>query len=163
MKSLVVFYSLEGHTKFIANLIAGELKCDLLELQPQKEIPKTGFRKFFWGGKSAIFKEKPSLKNKIPNLEQYDTIFIGTPIWAGTYAPPINTFISDNEIKQKNIAFFASHGGGGAKKCFMKLQDVLKDNNIVGAIDFVDPKNDDEEKKSEIKKWINDVIIPKLN
>ncbi|MFL0250968.1 flavodoxin family protein [Clostridium neuense] len=163
MKALVVFYSLEGHTKFIASVIAKELKCDLLELQPEKEIPKTGFKKFFWGGKSAIFKEKPSLKNKIPDLEQYDTIFLGTPIWAGTYAPPINTFISDNEIKQKNIAFFACHSGGGAKKCFGRLQDFLKDNNIVGSIDFIDPKSDDEEKKSEIKNWLNDIIMTKLN
>ncbi len=106
MKSLIVFYSLEGHTKSIADIIQKELNCDLLELKPEKEIPKTGIRKFFWGGgKSAIFNEKPTLKNQIPNLNGYDAIFIGTPIWAGKYTPAINTFISQNKIKGKNIGF----------------------------------------------------------
>jgi len=46
MKSLIVFYSLEGHTKFISNIIAEELDCDLLQLKPEKEIPETGIGMF---------------------------------------------------------------------------------------------------------------------
>lgn len=157
MKTLVVFYSLEGHTKFIANIITEGLNCDLLELKPEKEIPKTGFKKFLWGGKSAIFKEKPTLLNEIPNLQQYDTILIGTPIWAGTYAPPINTFISESEIKGKRIAFFACHGGGGAKKCFDKLEVVFKENTILGTIEFVDGKDDENQKRTKIKEWLKNV------
>lgn len=161
MKSLIVFYSLEGHTKFIANIIAEELQCDLLELKPEKEIPKTGFRKFFWGGKSAIFKEKPTLQNKIPNLKEYDTILIGTPIWASTYAPSVNTFVSDNEIKQKKICFFACHGGGGAKKCFKKLEGVLAGNIILGTIDFIDSNDDEKEKRDKVKSWLASIKISK--
>ena len=161
MKSLIVFYSLEGHTKFIANIIAEELQCDLLELKPEKEIPKTGFRKFFWGGKSAIFKEKPTLQNKIPNLKEYDTILIGTPIWASTYAPPVNTFVSDNEIKQKKFCFFACHGGGGAKKCFKKLEGVLAGNIILGTIDFIDSNDDEKEKRDKVKSWLASIKISK--
>lgn len=153
MKGLVVFYSLGGHTKLIADIIAKELKCDLLELKPVKEYPKKGFAKYLWGGMSVILSKKPSLKNKIPNLNEYDTIFIGTPIWAGTYAPPINTFISETEISQKKVVFFACHGGGGAKKCFDKLEVVLKDNTMLGSIDFVD-SNDEIEKRNKLKEWI---------
>lgn len=157
MKDLVVFYSLEGHTKFIANLICEELDCDLLELKPEKEIPKSGFKKFLWGGKSAIFKEKPVLKNENPDLSQYDTIFIGTPVWAGTYTPPLNTFIYNNEIKGKKLAFFICHGGGGASKCISKLREALKDNELIGEIDFVDPTSADKEIKLKIKKWIEEL------
>ncbi|WP_251859879.1 flavodoxin [Clostridium sp. Marseille-Q2269] len=163
MKSLIVFYSLEGHTKSIANIIKGELDCDLLQLEPEKEIPKKGFRKFFWGGKSALFNEKPSLINKSPDLDKYHTIFIGTPIWAGRYAPPINTFISENKITGKNIAIFACHAGGGAKKCFDKLEDMLKGNNILGTTDFVDSKDDEKERVSKTKEWLNTCIMPNIN
>lgn len=156
MKGLVVFYSLEGHTKFIADTIAKELKCDLLELKPEKEFPKSKFRKYIWGGKSVVFNEKPKLKNEIPDLDKYDTIIIGTPIWASTYAPPINTFISENEISGKNLAFFACHAGGGAKKCFDKLEGVLKGNNIIGAIDFSDA-NGQGEKSEKLKEWISSI------
>ncbi|MDS1003481.1 flavodoxin [Clostridium sporogenes] len=158
MKSLVVFYSLEGHTKSIADIIRKELNCDLLELKPEKEIPKTGIRKFFWGGKSVIFNEKPTLKNQIPNLNEYDAIFIGTPIWAGKYTPAINTFISQNKIKGKNIGFFACHGGGGAKKCFQKLEDILKDNTIIGSIDFIDSE-DETERKDKVKHWLSNIVL----
>lgn len=157
MRDLVVFYSLEGHTKFIANLICEELNCDLLELEPEKKIPKSGFKKFLWGGKSAIFKEKPILKNQNPDLSQYDTIFIGTPVWAGTYTPPLNTFICDNEIKDKKLAFFICHGGGGASKCISKLKEALKGNEIIGEIDFVNPTNDKGEFKIKVRKWLDEL------
>ncbi|MBW5459256.1 MULTISPECIES: flavodoxin family protein [Clostridium] len=158
MKSLIVFYSLEGHTKFIADIIREELDCNLLQLKPEKEITKRGIGKFFFGGKSAIFNEKPSLKNQIPNLNEYDTIFIGTPIWAGRYTPAINTFVSENKIKEKNVAFFACHGGGGAKKCFDKLEQVLNDNTILGTIDFVDSQ-DEIEKREKVKQWLSSIKI----
>lgn len=158
MKALVVFYSLEGHTEAIANIIKNELKCDLLELKPEKEIPKKGLKKFLWGGKSVLFKEKPTLTNSIPNLEQYETIIIGTPIWAGIYAPPINTFISENKIKEKKVAFFACHGGGGAKKCFNKLEDILKENIILGNIEFSE-KEEKNQHKIKVQTWLKDIKI----
>lgn len=162
MKALVVFYSLEGNTKFIAGTIARELNCDSLELRPEKEFPKSKFRKYIWGGKSVVFHEKPKLKNKISCLDNYDTVFIGTPIWASTYTPPINTFISENKISGKNIAFFACHAGGGAKKCFDKLEGELKGNTILGSIDFNDSSSDSE-KREKLKEWISSIIRPKLN
>lgn len=158
MKSLVVFYSLEEHTKSIANIIAKELNGELLELKPEKEIPKNGFKKFLWGGKSAVFKDRPKLQNEIPDLDSYDTIIIGTPIWAGTYTPAINTFISDNKIKGKKLGFFACHGGGGAKKCFEKLRGILSENTILGTIDFADSE-EDEEKIKKVNNWISNFII----
>lgn len=159
MKSLVVFYSLEDHTKLIADILSKELGCDLLELKPEKEFPKTGLKKYFWGGKSALSKEKPNLQNSLPDLKEYDTIFIGTPIWAGTYTPAINTFISDTAIHEKNIALFACHAGGGAKKCFDQLKLELKDNLFLGTIDFKNPAEADKEKLThDIKEWLSNII-----
>lgn len=157
MKGLVVFYSLEGHTKFIAESIAKELKYDLLELKPVKEYPQKGLSKYFWGGMSVMLSKKPDLNNKIPNLNEYDTILIGTPVWAGSYAPPINTFLSENEINQKKVAFFACHGGGGAKKCFDKLEDSLKGNTVLGSIDFAD-SNNEIEKRNKLMEWLEKKI-----
>ncbi|OOM81307.1 flavodoxin [Clostridium sp. BL-8] len=157
MKGLVVFYSLEEHTKFIADMIAEELKCELLELKPVEEYPKNGIKKYWFGGMGALFKKQPALKNKIQDLSEYDTIFIGTPVWAGTYAPPINTFISKNKIDHKNLAFFACHGGGGAQKCFEKLEAALKDNTILGKIEFADSSTESE-KRDKLKEWIRKII-----
>ena len=61
MKNLVVFYSLEGNTKFIASQIAKKVNADILELKTKKEYPNKGFKKYFWGGRSVLFNQKPEL------------------------------------------------------------------------------------------------------
>lgn len=141
MKSVIIYYSLEGNTEFTAKMIVERTGADIIKLRPEKEIPRKGFGKYFYGGKSVIFHEKPGLFNTELNVEDYDTIIIGTPIWAGGFASPINTFLSENIIKNKNIFLFATHRGGGAAKCFAKLTNRLAGNRIKGTADFVDPKN----------------------
>ena len=59
MKTLIVYYSLEGNTEFAAKTIASALGADMLKLEPVKAYPTSGFKKFFWGGKSAVMEEKP--------------------------------------------------------------------------------------------------------
>lgn len=159
MKAIVVYYSFEGNTKLIAELIVKETGAELLELKPEKEIPKGGFKKFFWGGKSVIFKDKPRLINTIPDLAPYDTIFIGTPIWAGSFTPPVNTFLSNTVISNKKLAFFACHSGGGADKCFEKLKNTLTGNTLIGTTAFTDPVNTEADSLNEkIKKWLESIL-----
>ncbi len=140
MKILVIYFSFEGNTKFIAEQISKSTNADIIELKISKQYPTNGFRKFFWGGKSVIFGERPALINAPIPLEKYETIMIGTPVWAGTFSPPIKSFISQYDIRGKKIALFASHGGGGAKKCFDKLKNALPGNQFIGQIDFVEPE-----------------------
>jgi flavodoxin len=158
MNTLVVFYSLEGNTKIIADILAEELDSDCIELKPDKEIPKGGLTKFFWGGKSVLFHEKPKLVNDLPDLSGYDTIFIGTPIWASSFSPPIASFLEQVTIKDKQLAFFACHAGGGADKCFDKLAATLNDNTVIGTISFADPSKEEKEKvKSQVKRWLHEI------
>lgn len=144
MKTLVIYYSLEGNTKFISETIAKELNADIIELETVKSFPSSGFKKYVWGGKSVVLKEKPELKNDNINLNEYDNIVIGTPIWAGTYAAPFNTFINQYKFSGKKVGLFACHAGGGAEKCFKMFKDSLSENTFVGEIDFVDPLKKDK-------------------
>lgn len=158
MNTLVVFYSLEGSTKIVADILAEELDADYIELKPDKEIPKGGLTKFIWGGKSVMFHEKPKLLNDIPDIDKYDTIFIGTPIWASSYAPPIASFINSVSIKDKKIALFACHLGGGTQKCFDKLTTELAGNTIIGTLSLTDPSKDDKDKlKAQVKRWLHEI------
>ena len=58
MNTAVVYYSMSGNTAYAAKKIAAELGADLIEIKPEKQYPDKGFRKFFWGGKSAVMAEK---------------------------------------------------------------------------------------------------------
>jgi len=152
MKSaLVVYFSFEGNTKLIAEKIGETLNADVIELKTSKKYPTEGIGKFFWGGKSVVFGDKPTLTNESIDLSHYDTIIIGTPVWAGSFAPPIRSFVNDYKIVNKKIAIFASHGGGGAAKCFAKLKEALPENKFVGEIAFVEPKKNPESIDSAAK------------
>lgn len=140
MKTLIVYYSLEGNTDLIANKIKEHLNSDIVRLIPKKDVPTGGFKKYFWGGKSAMFGDKPELEEYKAAIAGYDVIIIGTPVWAGTFAPAVGTFLAENQIKGKTIYLFACHGGGGAQKCFNKLEEKLVGNIIKDNIEFEEPK-----------------------
>ena len=153
MRVKVVFYSLEGNTKLIANEIAKSLNGDIVELKPKKHYANSGFKKFLWGGKSALMKETPELESYDNNLD-YDLIIIGTPVWAGSFAPPIRTFIKDNSLEDKKVAMFACHAGGGAKGCFEKFKKLNEKCEIINTIDFIDPlKKDTSSNVDKAIKW----------
>lgn len=159
MSTLVVYFSFTGSTKFIAEKIAETMTADIAQLKTSKEYPAEGFKKYFFGGKSVIFGEKPDLVNEPIDWNRYDTIIIGTPVWAGSFAPPIKSFISQYKIRGKRIALFASHGGGGAKKCFAKLKKELSGNEFICEIDFVEPKKNREENTSKAVKWARSIAV----
>ena len=157
MKAAVIYYSLEGNTEFIAKAIAQEANTELIQIKTKKEYPKKGFMKFFVGGKSVLFHEKPELLNKSFDLKEFDTLIIGSPIWVGTYAPAIHSFLSNNDIKNKTIYLFACHGGGGADKYYAKMKERLQGNIVAGTIDFIEPlKGNQEEIKTKLAKFIKD-------
>lgn len=159
MKSLVVYYSLGGSTQLIASIISQKIDVDILEIKSAREIPKKGFMKYFLGGKSVIFKEKPRLLNDKIDLDEYDTIFIGTPVWAGSYSSPIASFISKNSVKGKNIALFACHSGGGADKCFERLESAMPGNEFIGNSSYNLPlKVRFEDIVDQVYSWIDSVV-----
>ncbi|MCQ4937179.1 MULTISPECIES: flavodoxin family protein [Anaerotignum] len=157
MRTLVVFFSFEGNTKLVGEAIAKTMDADIVELKTSKQYPTEGFGKFFWGGKSVLFGETPELINEKIDVSKYDTVIIGTPIWAGSFAPPIKSFISQYQMKGKRIALFACHGGGGAKKCFSKLKEAFPENKFIGEIAFVEPKKNTEESSNEAVKWASEL------
>ena len=62
MKTAIVFYSMSGNTAMTAEKLAEALSADLIEIRPQHAYPDKGFRKFLWGGKSAVMAETPELE-----------------------------------------------------------------------------------------------------
>lgn len=158
MKALVVFYSFEGNTKLIAENIAKIVNADILELKPKKEIKSKGFMKYFWGGKAAIMKTKPELFPIEKNPQNYDILFIGTPVWAFTYAPPLNTFFSTSPVSNKKIVLFCCHGGGKGR-IFDKMKKALKGNQILSEIDFHDPlKKNTDMQIQRAREWAENII-----
>ncbi|MBP5163854.1 MAG: flavodoxin [Lachnospiraceae bacterium] len=143
MKSLIVYYSLEGNTEYAADIISEETGADVLRLEPEKAYHDKGFAKFFWGGKSAVMAEKPKLQAYDVDLSEYGRIIFGFPVWASTFAPPIRTFVDENReaLKEKRIAAFACQSGSGADKAFAKLLKLIGKESYMATAVFIDPKD----------------------
>lgn len=154
MKTLVVFYSLDGNTEFMAGILAKKLQADLVKLQLKKPYAVEGFKKFFLLGMRAVFKSKPKLANETIDISRYDNIVIGTPVWAGSQSTPINSFIKQYKFSDKKVALFVCSGGPDVEKCFAKMKKALGENDFVGEIDFVEPiKNGKDEAASKAEQW----------
>ena len=146
MKTAVVFYSMSGNTAAAAKKIADGINADLIEIKPEKAFPDKGFKKFLWGGKSAMMAETPKLLPYTFDPERYDQIVIGFPVWASNVAPPIRTFTTENKeaIQEKKIAAFACQGGTGAEKAFKRLLDCLGQDAFSATMILNDPKPQNE-------------------
>ena len=98
--------------------------------------------------------KNPELEEYNIDLSKYDNIIIGLPCWFGTYAPPINTFLSDNKMKNKNIYLLVCNGGN-LRNTWKNYEEILKENNIVSKLDIVYPiKNGIEAAKKRTNEWI---------
>lgn len=154
MKSIVVYYSLEGNTKYVGDKIAEIMDADLLRLEPVKPFPTGKISKFFWGGRSAVFGQKPKLKPYEFNKDNYDIIIIGTPVWAGRFTPPIKTFISENDLSEKDIGAYVCNAGGSTEKCFRGLKKDLGVSNILGTLCLIEPgKNQSRDNIRKIEEF----------
>ena len=143
MKTVIVYYSMGGNTDFAAREIAARLGgAALLRLEPVKAYPDSGFRKFLWGGKSAVMAETPKLRpyDFPADCEQ---VVLGFPVWASNLAPPLRTFVRDNAgaLRGKRLAAFACQGGSGAEKALGRLRSALGVDSLRAELILIDPKD----------------------
>jgi flavodoxin len=157
VKALVIYYSHDGNTRLIAQAIAEAIGADTLELKPTKEVASEGFAKFLWGGAQVMMKRTPSLLPFDKQPQEYDLLFIGTPVWAWTYTPPLRTFFSTTDLTGKKIALFCSYAGN--KGTVLKdMKDALPGNSFVGEIDFVNPTGPETAASSQkASEWAKDI------
>jgi flavodoxin len=153
MKTLVVYYSYEGSSALIAGELKKAVAADLLEIKTEDEKVRSGFAKYFCGGRQVFTHARPKLKPWTVKIEDYDLIILGAPVWAGAPAPALQSFIEKANISGKKIALFLCHAGGPGK-ALAALKALLPGNTIVGEIDFQSPaKQDRETLVKRIKEW----------
>ncbi len=152
-KILVAYYSFEGYTESIAHVIAETLKADIMEIKPEKELKSKGFSKYVWGGAQVVMGTSPKLDKLEFDPNQYDLIFIGTPIWAGSFAPPIKAFIEGDAMKGKDVCYFYTHEGGAlnAEKKFKEIID--QNNHFISSLSVLHTKDGLELGQTQAISW----------
>lgn len=112
-KSLVVYYSWSGRAQGMAEAIGKQVGADVVVLVPEQPYPKD------YNACTAQAKDeinngyRPPIKPTGIDLAKYDVVYVGSPIWWGTIAPPVATFLASQTWTGKVVKPFTTHGGGG--------------------------------------------------
>lgn len=155
-KKLVIYYSFEGNTEFIAKTIAEATGSDLLQLRPVKELDVKGFMKYLWGGHQVFMKQSPLLVLFDKKPADYDVIFIGTPVWAWTYAPALRSFFNSVKLQGKKIALFCCSAGSPGQT-IGHMRQALTGNDIIGEMKFVEALAEKEKNSQKVRQWCKDL------
>lgn len=158
-KQLILFYSFEGSTKKVAEYLSKELNIPCEEIKPVNDLKSKGFIKYPMGGGQVVMKNKPELMPIKANLEEYDTIFLGSPIWAGSFTPAIRTLLETGILKGKKIAFFhTSMGGPGRANNKIKELVELDNELLIPIYGVANVKDKFEEIKDILSSWAKNII-----
>ena len=132
MKCAVVYFSWSpaGNTRFAAQTIAKKSGADIFEIKAEK--PYNGdFQKCCDEAKPECYGKtlRPIKPIEGLDLAKYDLVFVGTPNWWGTMAPPVRTWVSQNKdaLKGKSVCLFQTHGGGGMQRVGKEFAEVIGD------------------------------------
>lgn len=129
MKTLVAYFSVSGITANVAKLLAEAAGADLFEIKPA--VPYTNADLNWMDKKSRSTVEmqdkssRPAIAAPCSNLADYDTIFVGFPIWWYVAPTIINTFLESGDFSGKKIVLFATSGGSGFGKTAAALKKSL--------------------------------------
>lgn len=136
MKTLVAYFSCSGETKKVAIGISKLVNGDICEIEP--EIPYTS-KDLDWQDKksrSTIEMEdkdsRPKIKNKLDNMDEYSTIYLGFPIWWYVAPRIINTFLESYDLSNKKIVLFCTSGGSSIDNSYNELKKLYDLNLVCG-------------------------------
>lgn len=156
---LIAYFSRTGNTREMAQQIQKTTGGDLFEIVPLKPYPSA------YGACVDQAKEeinagyKPELKSKVDDISQYDIVFIGSPNWWSTVAPPVATFLSSYDLSGKTAIPFMTHGGGGSGHMVNDIKEFCLDSSVLDGLaingSWVSGSQD------EVNKWLRQIGIIK--
>jgi len=130
MKTAVVYYSWSGNTRFAAETIAKKAGADLFEIKAETPY-NNDFGKCCDEAKPECNGKKLRPIKPIEGLDlaKYDVVFVGSPNWWGTMAPPVRTWVTQSKdaLKGKTVCLFQTHGGGGMQRVGKDFAELIGD------------------------------------
>ena len=159
-KTLVVYYSATGNTKAVAEMIAEETNGDLFEIEPKDSYSDEDLD--WTDSNSRVAREYENederhvelVSSTVDNWEDYDTIFVGYPIWWGIAAWPVNTFIENNDFTDKTVVPFCTSASSGLGQSGELLAKEAGDGDWQEGQRFSSSTSN-----SEVQEWLNELGI----
>ena len=156
-KVLVIYYSLTGNTKSIAELIREKTGGDVFEIETVKKYPAD------YSGITAEAKreletgELPALKKSPPDMSSYDLILVGSPVWWYTVSTPVMRFLKQADFAGKKVSAFCTHEGG-VGKFSSHFKEQAKNAVVLEGLDLYRPRQAEEgEVDKALDLWLSEL------
>ena len=140
-----------GNTAMVASYIKDYLKADSFEIIPVNKYPDKYQECLDQATKEKNENARPEIQNKITNFDQYDTIFVGYPIWWGDLPMIMHTFFESYDFNGKKVIPFNTHEGSGDAGTYSTVQKDLPKANVTTdglALDGKTARSDDGKQKT---------------
>lgn len=150
MRAIIMYYSRSGNTEKLAKRIQQDVGCDILKIEPEQEygnyIASVG-RVMNERGKKVV----PAFITEIPDLSDYDVVFLGFPIWAQDVPAFVADFVQKCDIRGKIVIPFATYGMSNIQWTMKTLKELCRES------DMRLPFDQGVFKKQDYNRWMTQV------
>ena len=154
MKAIILYYSRSGITEKLAKRIKNELDCDILKVEVEDTYGNY-LSSCVRVIKENLSKTPPKVSTGIPNLDTYNIVLLGYPVWAQDVPSFFAEFVERCDLQGKTVVPFATFGGTGISWTMKTIKRICPESNVTL------PFNYGLVKKDNFNEWISSVI--KLN
>lgn len=158
-KTLIVYFSWGGNTRTVAKHIHDLIDGDIVEVETVIPYPDTYEEVTQIAPGELESDYRPELKTKIENMDEYDTLIVGTPIWGSHLTPAMKSFLASYNLSGKSIAPFCTHGGSGTAQSVNDIRSVSPNSTILGSLAVYGSQA--ENSRNDIEQWLRRIGIIK--
>ena len=155
-----VGYVNRGNTAVMADYIKELTGGDVFEIEPETPYPTDYQEMLQVSNHEAETNARPAIKNKLENLDQYDVVFIGSPIWRGNPPMIMRTFYEAYPgLADKTLVAFGTHGGSGISSCPRLIREYFPNAVQLESCGISGERIRDGQSKEEVRAWLQKIGI----
>ncbi|MDE6494514.1 MAG: NAD(P)H-dependent oxidoreductase [Bacteroidales bacterium] len=158
-RMLIVYYSYSGNTQTLAKEIQKATGADLFEIKTVEAYPEEYQAVVDQAKKEIADRVRPAIQALPENLEDYDVVFVGSPNWWSTIAPPVSTLLSKVNLKGKTVVPFITHGSGGMADCEKDVKALCPRSDFKKGLAI--NGNVAEKSSVAVQKWLKEIGLGK--
>jgi flavodoxin len=158
-KTLVVYFSWSGNTRTVANIIRDLTDCDIVEIEVLAPYSSV-YNEVTARARQELDNDvRPELRTRVKNMDDYDTLIVGTPIWSSRLAPAVKSFLAGYDLSGKNIAPFCTHGGSGTAQSVNNIRSVCPNSTILQSLAISGSRAGSS--RNDVERWLRTINIMK--
>jgi len=155
---LVAYFSRSGNTRVVAGLIQRAARAQLFQIMPANAYPDEYLATVEQARQERDRDFEPVLAAKVHDIGDYDTVFLGFPVWGGTAPPIIRAFLASHDLSGKTLIPFITHGGYGLGDSLSVLASHARNARLLEG--FAMQADQERKTMEQVSSWLSKAKLP---